>query len=94
MYTGMTPGMNHSYYLTQKQRVIELAWPAPPRRLNVSLKGRVLRLLHGGPRTGSPDECVDPNDFESAVKVLDQQDVELAITAFTGLGYEVTVRTL
>lgn len=94
MYTGMTPGMNHSYYLTQKQRIIELAWPRPSKKLNVSLKGRILRLLHGGPQPGSPEQCVDPEVFEAAVEVLDQQDIELAISAFTGLGYQVTVRTL
>lgn len=93
----MTPGLNHSYYLTQRQRVIELVWPPPPpppKTLKVSLKGRVMRLLHGGPAPGSPELCVDPDEFGAAVKTLDRQNVELAITAFTGLGYEVTVRTL
>ncbi|WP_354214984.1 hypothetical protein [Arthrobacter sp. UYCo732] len=90
----MTPGQNHSYYLIQKQRIVELAWPPPPKSAEVSFKGRVLRLLHGGPRPGSPEQCVDPGDFESAVNVLDQQDIEAAISAFTRLGYQVTVRTL
>lgn len=90
----MTPGHHHSYYLTERQRVIELTWPPPPRRLDAGLKGGLLRLLHGGPRPGSPELCVDPEAFSAAVEVLEDQDVELAISAFTGLGYEVTVRTL
>lgn len=94
MYMFMTPGLTHSYYLTQRQRVIELNWPAPPKKPGISLKGRLMRLLHGGPPHDSPEQCITPEDFESAVKVLNRQDVELAITAFTGLGYEVTVRTL
>lgn len=90
----MTPGRTHSYYLTQRQRVIELAWPLPRRGAKNSLGVRFLRLLHGGPDAGSPEMCVDPVDFQAAVQVLELQDVELAISAFTGLGYEVTVRTL
>lgn len=94
MYMVMTPGLTHSYYLTQRQRVIELNWPAPPKKPNISLKGRLMRLLHGGPRHDSGEQRVTPEEFESAVRVLDRQDVEQAIAAFAGLGYEVTVRTL
>lgn len=94
MYMDMTPGLTHSYYLTQRQRVIELNWPTPTTRPSISLKGRLIRLLHGGPRHDSPEQCVSPEDFASAVEVLGLQDIELAISAFTGLGYEVTVRTL
>lgn len=90
----MTPGLTHSYYLTQRQRVIELAWPLPPKGLSLGMKGKLLRLLHGGPHPGSPEVCVDPEAFSAAEEVLEDQDVELAISAFTGLGYEVTVRTL
>jgi hypothetical protein len=89
----MSPGHHHSYYLTERERVIDLDWP-PPTTRNTSLRGRALRLLHGGPRPGSPELCVDPEDFRAAVRTLEKQDLELAISAFTGLGYEVTVRTL
>ncbi len=94
MCMDMTPGLNHSYYLTERQRVIELDWPPPPRTPRRSLRGRMLRLLHGGPDPHSPEQCIDPNDFGAAVKTLEKQDIELAINAFTSLGYEVTVRTL
>jgi hypothetical protein len=90
----MSPGHRHSYYLTELERVIDLDWPPPPKTPQISLKGRILRLLYGGPRPGTPELCVDPDDFGAAVKDLEKQDLELAINAFTGLGYEVTVRTL
>ncbi|ACL42049.1 hypothetical protein Achl_4098 (plasmid) [Pseudarthrobacter chlorophenolicus A6] len=94
MFIVMTPGTQHSYYLTQKKRVIDLTWPPPPRKTRPDLKGGLLRLLHGSPSPHSPQHNVDPAAFDEAVKVLDKQDIELAIEAFTGLGYEVTVRTL
>jgi hypothetical protein len=94
MCIDMTPGLTHSYYLTRRQRVIELAWPLQPKKLSAGLKTRLLHLLHGGPLPGSPELSVDPEAFDAAVKTLDKQDVELAISTFTGLGYEVTVRTL
>lgn len=92
----MSPGHHHSYYLTERERVIELNWPPPPPPPNsrASLKGSMLRLLHGGPQPASPATRVDPDDFGAALEVLKQQDLELAISAFTGLGYEVTVRAL
>lgn len=91
MCIGMTPGRQHSYYLTQVQRIIELSWPARRKR-TTSCKEALLRLLHGGPRPGT-HETVDPEKFRSAVHGLEKQDVELAISEFTKLGYEVTVRT-
>lgn len=94
MCMDMSPGQRHSYYLTERERVIELHWPPPPRTPQMSLKGRMLRLLRGGPRPDSPELCVDPAEFGAAVKDLEKQDLDLAISTFTGLGYEVTVRTL
>lgn len=94
MYMDMTPGHTHSYYLTQRQRVIDLSWPPTPRKPKISLKGRIMRLLLDRPCPDSPEQCIDPHEFEAAVKTLNKQDVEMAIEAFTGLGYEVTVRTL
>ncbi|MFB9714344.1 hypothetical protein [Arthrobacter methylotrophus] len=90
----MSPGKHHSYHLTERQSIIELTWPRPPKQPKATRKGRKLRLLHCRPDPGSPESCVNPEDFSAAVKILDQQDVELAISAFTGLGYEVTIRTL
>jgi hypothetical protein len=90
----MSPGHHHSYYLTERERVIELNWPPPPKNSREGLKGTMLRLLHGGPRPGSPEVCVDPGDFGAAVKALEHQDIDLAVSTFTGLGYEVTVRSL
>lgn len=94
MCMDMSPGHHHSYYLTERDRVIELNWPPPPRNPRAGLKGTMLRLLHGGPRPGSPELCVDAGDFGAAVKALEHQDIDLAVSAFTGLGYEVTVRSL
>lgn len=94
MYKDMSPGHHHSYYLTERERVIELNWPPPPKRHRASLKGTVFRLLHGSREPGTPEVCVDLDDFRAAVKVLEQQDIELAVSTFTDLGYEVTVRAL
>jgi hypothetical protein len=94
MCMDMSPGHHHSYYLTERERVIELNWPPPPKNPRVSLKGTVLRMLHGRPRPGSPEMSVDPEEFGAAVKTLEKQDIEQAVSAFTGLGYEFTVRTL
>lgn len=92
MFMDMSPGHHHSYYLTDRERVIELNWPPQPQTHRMSLKGRVVRLLRSGPHPGPPEVNVDPEAFGAAVKVLERQDVELAINAFTSLGYEVTVR--
>lgn len=94
MCMDMSPGHHHSYYLTERDRVIELNWPPPTRNTRDGLKGAMLRLLHGGPHPGSPEACVDPVDFGAAVKDLEHQDIELAVSTFTGLGYDVTVRAL
>lgn len=94
MCMDMSTGHDHSYYLTKRERVIELSWPLPPGRLSTGLTRGVLSLLRGRPNPGSPAACVDPEAFRAAVQVLEDQDLEQAIAAFTGLGYQVTVRTL
>lgn len=71
----------------------DMAWPPPP-RTRTRLRGLLKSTLIGGLPHWAPEAAVSGKEFARALKVLDTQDIGRSVEAFTGLGYEVTVRAV
>jgi hypothetical protein len=83
----MTPRSEHSYFLPRHGLVFDARWARRARRGN-----GWFRSLFGGAGPGRPEKTVDPEELAEAVRLVEEQDVESATTAFTELGYDVTVQ--
>lgn len=94
MFRGMTPRTDHRYFLPLHGLAFEASWPRPARSRSGWMRARLRGLIVGGPTPGSPESSVSPEALVAAVNLVEEQDVEAATSAFTNLGYTVSVRAL
>ncbi|WP_262455145.1 hypothetical protein [Arthrobacter sp. A2-55] len=84
MFLGMGPKLLHRFLLLDRHLAVELHHPAP-KQPKIRLLARHHPPAAALPRTGDPG-------FDGAATLLDRPTLDGAIEAFTGLGFEVTIR--
>jgi hypothetical protein len=90
----MTPRTDHRYFLPEHGLAFEASWPRQARTGSGWIRARLHGMIFGGPTPGSPEEMVRPDALGAAVDLIEAQDIDAATTAFTELGYRVTVHAL
>ncbi len=91
MFIGMTPRLEHRYFLPRHGLVVEASWPRQELTGSGWIRAWLHGILFGGATPGTPEATVDPEALNKAVELIEEQDVEAATMAFTQLGYEVLV---
>lgn len=94
MCKGMTPQPHHRFYLPARGLAFEACWLPPRRSFGVKVRDGLRDVLIGGPRPGTPEAAVDPDAYTAALDLVDRQDLDAAATAFTDLGYRVSIEQM